>query len=140
MNIFRKLFIKITIIAAVYFISAFAHDRIIENNNSSSPAVLNHPQQVIATETKFSKEVIEEDVDISFKTKYTDDNELEFGLEKIKQEGKPGRKKVVTTIIYYDGEEYERNVDEEIIEEPVDEVIARELKLFLKPWKLNMEV
>jgi 3D (Asp-Asp-Asp) domain-containing protein len=103
-----------------------------KNVNIESLAVMKYPKTVVATETKFSEKIIEEDVEVSFKTKYVDDNELELGIEETKQEGNDGKKKVITTIIFYDSEEYERKVEEDIIEEPVDEIVAKGTKIVPK--------
>lgn len=93
---------------------------------------LKYPKIVIATDSKFTEEIVMVEKEIDFITKFVDDAEMELGLEALVQDGKEGRKKVVTTIVYYDGDEYERNVEEEIIEDSIDKIIARGTKIVPK--------
>jgi 3D (Asp-Asp-Asp) domain-containing protein len=128
---FRSFFITfVFFLISLAFISSFQNH--ISVTDRTTPTFIKSPNPVIATKTKFSEEVEEDKVELAFKTEYRDDNGLELGLEEIIQEGKLGMKKVVTTIIFYEGEEYERKVEEEIIKEPIDEVIARGTKIVPK--------
>ena len=72
--------------------------------------------------------VTEEEVyseNVPFKTTYVDDDNMKEGTEKVTTEGRHGAKTVTAAVTYVNGVETTREIlNEELIEEPVDEVVA----------------
>lgn len=82
----------------------------------------------------------EEVMDIPFETTYQEDTELEEGVEKIVQEGKVGRKKIIVTTHLLKGEPDGEPQVEEIIEEaPVNKVVVIGRKKQTQPSQTQPE-
>ena len=84
-------------------------------NKTAKPGII----EDIATKTTV------EEVEIPFETEKVENENILVGQDEVSQEGKPGKKKVTTVIV---GENGEPQVTEEIIEEPVNEVIQVGIK------------
>lgn len=80
-----------------------------------------------------TKELLEEEREIEFETKYIDDENLPLGEEVVSQQGILGSKNV-TVINTFENEELvdERLIEEDIIEEPTEEIILVGTSKFLK--------
>ncbi len=70
-----------------------------------------------------------EEKEIDYTTKYVETDELYVGDEEVVEEGKPGVKKVEYEVIKVNGKEQKRKIiKEEVLEEPVEEVIEKGTK------------
>lgn len=66
------------------------------------------------------------EVTTNYEVEYKDDNSVDLGTEKVLQEGKEGKKKQVVRVIKKNGiVETEEVISEEVLEEPVKEIIAK---------------
>lgn len=78
--------------------------------DQSSPPPAETVIQPIKTESKFSEKLIETTENITKKTIYTDDPEIEAGIESVIDEGEDGKKTQIIKITYYDGQEYTKEI------------------------------
>jgi LPXTG-motif cell wall-anchored protein len=94
--------------------------------------------KVIAKGTK-GQDVDVAESDITFKTVYTEDPELEFGQEKIVTEGVVGVKKTTKTYVTQKGvrTKDEPSIKEEVLKEAVDKVVARGSKAAVATKELD---
>ncbi|MFV0440685.1 MAG: 3D domain-containing protein [Lachnospirales bacterium] len=70
------------------------------------------------------KEILEEVVAVPFETEYVEDPTIKEGVEEVAQEGVDGEGVRNIEVIYYAGEEIERNdLDVEVLVEPVNKVV-----------------
>lgn len=86
-------------------------------------------QMKVITQTAFDQR---EDVvykPIPYDTIYEEDNELEYGLERIKQAGTNGTKTLTYLITYWIAEEIDRQLINTEIEEPTPETITKGTKI-----------
>lgn len=93
------------------------------------------PHFVYKTISTFAEREVSEEEEIAFDTKYVKDDELEMGLEEVKEEGEPGKiiKKYLVSYWYGSEEKKELISKEEI--PPKNKVIAEGTKII---WK-NVE-
>lgn len=78
---------------------------------------------VITNKTEFKEE------EMPFDTKVIEDDDLFKGEEKVKQEGKKGKRTVLYHMKESNGEELEKNeLEEEVLEKPVEEIIIKGTK------------
>ncbi len=83
------------------------------------------PNQEIKLQTR-TEETVTETQNIPFETEVKLVNTLNKGVEEIAQEGKPGKKEIISKVVYLSGEETDRYVTEErIAEKPVNKIINR---------------
>lgn len=84
--------------------------------------------EIIKVEIKEEAEIEK----IPFETINKDDNEVSFLKKYTKTEGEKGKKEIIYEISYHNGEEVERKkIEENIIKEPVDEVIVQGTRMKL---------
>lgn len=98
-------------------------------SRSTFSSVLNPPDQMLLTQTRFREEETVSSEAIPYQTTYIEDSELEFGQETLVQEGRNGEKQVLTTMLYYDDAPYSSHDQETIIREAQDKVIAQGTKV-----------
>lgn len=83
---------------------------------------------------RVDKKVETRDEEIAFSTTEKEDNTLIIGVEQIAQEGKNGKKQIVTEVTLENGIEVSRKtVSDRVIEEPVDKIIAKGTKVKEEP-------
>ncbi len=83
------------------------------------------PNQTIKLQTR-TEETVTETQEIPFETEVKLVNTLNKGVEEIVQEGKPGKKEIISKVVYLSGEESDRFVTEEkIAAKPVNKIINR---------------
>ncbi|WP_194841395.1 peptidoglycan DD-metalloendopeptidase family protein [Salinibacillus xinjiangensis] len=74
------------------------------------------------------EEIVEKEMDYS--TEYVETNDLYVGEKEVKEEGQKGKKKIHYQIVQKNGSEVERKIkEEEVIKEPVDEVVLKGTKV-----------
>jgi 3D (Asp-Asp-Asp) domain-containing protein len=88
--------------------------------------------QPIKTETRFEEKFATASATIKFATEYTDDPEIEAGIETVVSEGEDGKKITTTKITYYNGEEFDRDVVNVETVKPINKIISRGTKIV---WK-----
>jgi 3D (Asp-Asp-Asp) domain-containing protein len=93
---------------------------------------------VLATESRFSEEMVEEGEWISYETEVVMDGEKDACSEdEVRVEGRQGRRTEEIRVIYYDGEEYDREVVRVNVEEPVTKVMAKGVKKIYKSMQTD---
>ena len=76
------------------------------------------------TSSEIKEEMITEEVDLDYNTKYNYNEDLPSGVVQVLDEGRVGRKNVITIKKYKNGELYEeQEVAQNIIKSPVDRVV-----------------
>ena len=83
----------------------------------------------IETTTAFEQKEVEENEDLDFKIEYKDDDEVEYGLETITQEGVPGKKTYKYLLTYWGEEIINKELKDTITEEPVTEIVSKGTKI-----------
>lgn len=91
----------------------------------------------LKTESKFEEEVISKEEAVKFETEEVKDEQMEIGKRRVVQEGKNGIKKVETRVMYYEGEKYDEVSFEEVIKEPVTEIVTVGIKVIVKELKTD---
>lgn len=86
----------------------------------------------LETKSKFTEEIVTEASTIPFLIKYQDDSNEELGFEEVVQEGEDGIKETDTKIIYFEDEEYEREVMDIRIKEPIARIIKKGTKKVIR--------
>ncbi len=96
---------------------------------ANPPEISLQPPVVLATESKFTTEIIEVGNKISFttETRYDDQKDACSDPETI-QSGITGRKTKEIQVTYYDGEEYSRETIATHVEDPQTEIIVKGTK------------
>jgi 3D (Asp-Asp-Asp) domain-containing protein len=93
---------------------------------------------VLATESRFSEEVIEVGEKLPFATEVVVDTEKDACSEdEVRQEGQMGKRVKEVQVTYYDGEEYEREVIGVKTESPVTKIIAKGGKRIYKSMQTD---
>jgi 3D (Asp-Asp-Asp) domain-containing protein len=87
----------------------------------------------IVTTTAFDQKELTEDVPIEFETKYEEDDDLEYGLEEVKQLGVNGVKHLTYLVTYWQDDEIDRVLKSTLIEDPVNEIISKGTKII---WRM----
>lgn len=88
--------------------------------------------QPLHTESRFSEKLEETVQPIIRDTIYKLDPEMDAELEKILEEGKDGKKVIITKVTYFEGSEWDREVVSTEITPPEDKMILRGSKI---AWK-----
>lgn len=86
----------------------------------------------LETKSKFTEETVTETSTIPFLIKYQGDSNEELGFEEIVQEGEDGIKETDTKITYFEDEEYEREVVDVRIKEPIARIIKKGTKKVIR--------
>jgi len=133
--VFRAIPIKVSVDGKIINKKVFAEnvkEGLEEFNIKLNPADIVSPElgskifrdiEIVITRINH-KEVVEEE-NIDYKVIQKKDNKLKWRIEKIKQKGKKGKKKVKYLVTYKDGKEIKRKkISSELIEKPVDEIIV----------------
>ncbi len=89
----------------------------------------------LKTETAFDQKEEKVYEPIPYPTKYVDDKEMEYGTEKVLEEGKDGTKILTYKITFWIDEEIDRQLVDTEIEEPKTEVVAKGKKIV---WREHM--
>lgn len=113
--------VSMFIIGSVFAVTPEPKKPVKENIKETLPV---QPSEVkgeqISTETREEK-IID---DIPFNIKETDDSTIKKGEQKIKQEGKNGKKEKIYKVTYENNKEIKRDlISENTIEEPVEKII-----------------
>ncbi len=87
----------------------------------------------IRTSTAFEQKTITEEETIPFETKYENDKDIEYGVEKTKQEGVVGVKTSYYLITYWLDDIIDKEFQKSEIKEPIDEIITKGTKIV---WKM----
>lgn len=75
--------------------------------------------------TRINTKTVKETKAINFATEIKNSDELNKGVKKVIQKGKPGKKIIVSSVVYENGKEKSRNlVSEKLKSQPVKEIIA----------------
>lgn len=86
----------------------------------------------LQTLSRFTYKKLEKVEPLPFRTRYLPDPELEWGLEKVIQEGKDGQLKTIIQIIHYDGEEIGQEIVETLKKDPVEKIIGQGTKIIIR--------
>jgi 3D (Asp-Asp-Asp) domain-containing protein len=87
----------------------------------------------MVTETAFDQKEVFEYESIPFSTKYVENNEKEYGIEEVVEQGEEGTKTYTYLLTYWVDEEIDKRLIKTDIEEPKEEVIEKGTKIV---WKL----
>ena len=88
---------------------------------------------VLATQTAFSQKEITQEETLPFDTTYEKDATLDYGTEKVNQEGQTGKKTYYYLITHWGDEEIDRVLKNTTTQEPVTQIIANGTKI---TWRL----
>lgn len=86
-------------------------------------------QVTLATTTAFEQKQIKETETIPFETKYEKDSDLEYGTEKIKQEGKNGIKTNYYLVTFWGDDIIDKEFQKTDTVDPADEIIIKGTKI-----------
>lgn len=93
---------------------------------------------VLATETKFTDEVVEVGEKIPFKTEsYFDENKDACSDDEVVQQGKPGKSTKKIRVIFYNGVEFMREDLNTHTEEPQTKIVKKGLKKIYKSMQTD---
>lgn len=93
---------------------------------------------VLATESLFGSKIVEKTETIPFDTKVETDVEKDAcGEPQVIQAGVKGSKTIKYKVIYYNGEEYDRQVVDVAVVKPVDEIKIKGLKKIYKSMQTD---
>lgn len=120
------------ILGLIFFAGNFSTDKAVFIESNEPPQVLSASQPVV-TESRFTSKLEEEVETIPKKTIYQDDPETEAGIDKILDEGANGKKVKIIKIIFFEGEEYEREIVSVETTPSQDKKILRGTKIV---WKI----
>lgn len=86
----------------------------------------------LETKTRFSERIITQAATLPFEIKYENDSEMELGLEAVAQEGQNGTKETDIKIIFFEGEEYDREVIDVRVDSPTPKIIKKGAKKVIR--------
>ncbi|EKE00059.1 MAG: 3d protein [uncultured bacterium] len=100
-----------------------------EQNPTDS--INNYPQ--IVTTTAFAQKEVVDTVTLAFETRYQKDPEMEYGEEKVTEEGIDGEKKLTYLLTYWQDEEIDKQLINTEVIEPKEEVVSKGTKIV---WRM----
>lgn len=135
-----KVYIILAVLLGAFFVLLmilFTSETIFINDNQNSVSKTQHEQieknlqpidvqSIIDSNNNniFQQEVLVEEVDMEYNTKYKENNELAKGVIQVLQEGRVGKKNVTIKKLYQNGELVsEEIISEGIIKAPVERVV-----------------
>ncbi len=86
----------------------------------------------VTTQSRFRQKTITVEVPIAFSVEYRDDPQLELGVEKVLQEGREGVRFETYRVIYWQGEEIDRELLKTETKPPQKRIIARGTKIVVR--------
>jgi 3D (Asp-Asp-Asp) domain-containing protein len=88
--------------------------------------------QPLHTESRFETKLETKTVAVPKDTTVKNDPEIEAGEEVVEEEGKDGKKTIVTSISFYEGKEYSREIVSQEVIPAIDKVVKKGTKIV---WK-----
>lgn len=98
------------------------------SQENTTPPYLISPT-ILTTESKFTSKVINNTQIIPFNIIYKDNPDTEIGEDITLQEGKEGKIETETTVTYYEGKEFEREITNIKKVEPTNKIVSRGTKI-----------
>jgi len=129
MRFIKKHLASLCILAAVALCLLLSSYVSAENSSADLSPVLPSPSEIFLTQTRFHEEKQFRTDSLPYSTRYVDDPDAELGTEYVLQRGEDGKKEIITSILYYDDDEYSRTSQEHILQEPIEELITRGIKV-----------